>query len=291
MSLTLRVGAADGYGAGMDVAHIPDRAETIDIWQAELEAIADLAASLDDDQWLAASPCPGWSVADLVAHITDIELTLTDDPRPDHVPDWSSLPHVSSDTDRFTEVGVDLRRGRPRAEVIGELREVIARRRAELDALPKDAQMHSPTGRPVDVQRMIRLRTLDSWVHEQDIRTAVGRPGGWDTPAAIVTMQQFIDGLPKVWAKQAQAPADAVLHVVIADVGRGVEAWVVSDGDGRGEVCAPVPEADVTLTLSFTDFEQLCAGRAPVEEVGPRVAVSGDPALVERVLHSMTLTP
>lgn len=291
MRLTLRVGAADGYGAGMDVAHIPDRAETIDIWQAELEAIADLAASLDDDQWLAASPCPGWSVADLVAHITDIELSLTDDPRPDHVPDWSSLPHVSSDTDRFTEVGVDLRRGRPRAEVIGELREVITRRRAELDALPEDAQMHSPTGRPVAVLRMMRLRTLDSWVHEQDIRTAVGRPGGWDTPAAIVTLQQFIDGLPKVWAKQAQAPAGAVLHVVIADVARGVEAWVVSDGDGRGEVCAPAPAADVTLTLSFTDFEQLCAGRAPVDEVSGRVAVSGEPVLIERVLNSMTLTP
>ncbi len=291
MRLTLRVGAADGYGAGMDVAHIPDRAETIDIWQAELEAIADLAASLDDDQWLAASPCPGWSVADLVAHITDIELSLTDDPRPDHEPDWAALPHVSSDTDRFTEVGVDLRRGRPQAEVIGELRTVIARRRAELDVLPADAEMHSPTGRPVDVQRMMRLRILDSWVHEQDIRAAVGRPGGWDTPAAIVTLQQFIAGLPKVWAKQADAPAGSVLHVVVADVGRGVEAWIVSDGAGRGEICAPVSDPAVTLTLTFADLELLAAGRAPVEEVRPRVRLDGDPELNDLVLAAMTMTP
>lgn len=291
MSLTLRVGPAQGYGAGMDVAHIPDRAETIDIWQAELEAIADLAASLDDEQWQAPSPCPGWSVADLVAHITDIELTLTDDPRPDHVPDWSSLPHVSSDTDRFTEVGVDLRRGRSRAEVIDELREVISRRRAELDALPEDAQMHSPTGRPVDVLRMMRLRILDSWVHEQDIRTAVGRPGGWDTPAAIVTLQQFIDGLPKVWAKQAGAPVGSVLHVVVADVGRGVEAWVVAEADGRGAICTPMPEPDVMLTLTFADLELLAAGRAPVDEVRPRVSLTGDPELAGMLLGVMTMTP
>lgn len=275
----------------MDVAHIPDRAEAIDIWQAELEIIADLAASLDDEQWQAASPCPGWSVADLVAHLTDIELSLTDDPRPDHVPDWSSLPHVSSDTDRFTEVGVDLRRGWSQAEVIDELRGVIARRRAELDALPADAEMHSPTGRPVAVHRMMRLRILDSWVHEQDIRTAVGRPGGWDTPAAIVTLQQFLEGLPKVWAKQAGAPAGSVLHVVVADVGRGVEAWIVSDGAGRGDVCAPVPDPAVTLTLTFADLELLAAGRAPVEDVRPRVTLDGDPELTGMVLAAMTMTP
>lgn len=280
-----------GYGAVMDVAHIPDRAETIDIWQAELEAIAALAASLDDDQWHAASPCPGWDVADLVAHITDIELSLTDDPRPDHEPDWSSLPHVSTDTDRFTEVGVDLRRGRSQTHVVDELKAIIARRRRELDALPADAEMHSPTGRPVAVQRMMRLRILDSWVHEQDIRTAVGQPGGWDSPAAIVTLQQFIEGLPKVWAKQAGAPAGSVLHVVVADVGRGVEAWIASDGAGRGDVCAPVSDPAVTLTLTFVDFELLAAGRAGVEQVRPRISLDGDPLLTDRLLAAMTMTP
>lgn len=281
----------DGYGAGMDVAHIPDRAETMDIWQRELETIADLAAGLDDAQWRSPSPCPGWSVADLVAHVIDIELTLTDDPRPDHVPDWSALPHVSSDTDRFTEVGVDLRRGRPQPEVVAELRSVITRRRAELDALPGDADMRSPMGRPVSVERMMRLRILDSWVHEQDIRTAVGQPGGWDTPAAIVTLQQFLEGLPKVWAKQAGAPAGSVLHVVVADVGRGVEAWVVAEDDGRGAVCAPVPDPAVTLTLTFADLELLAAGRAPIDEVRPRIALEGDPYLTGVLLGAMVLTP
>lgn len=275
----------------MDVAHIPDRAETIDIWQAELEIVADLAAALDDEQWQTASPCPGWSVADLVAHLTDIELSLTDDPRPDHVPDWSSLPHVSSDTDRFTEVGVDLRRGWSQQAVVDEFRAVIARRRAELDALADDAEMRSPTGRPVAVTRMMRLRILDSWVHEQDIRTAVGRPGGWDTPAAIVTLQQFLEGLPKVWAKQAGAPEGSVLHVLVADVGRGVEAWVVAEADGRGAICAPVPDPAVTLTLAFADFELLAAGRAPVDEVRGRISLEGDPELTGRLLAAMTMTP
>ncbi len=275
----------------MDAAHIPDRVETIQIWQEELTAIADLAATLDDEQWQADSPCPGWTVADLVAHVIDIELSLTDDPRPVHEPDWSSLPHVNSDLDRFTELGVDLRRGRPQSEVVTELRDVIGRRRAELDAVPEGEMVLSPMGRSVSVERMVRLRILDSWVHEQDIRTAIGLPGGWDSPAATVTLQQFIEGLPKVWAKQAGAPAGSVLHLVVADVSRGVEVWVESDGDGRGEICAPVPEPTVSLTLAFADFEVLCAGRAEVADVRPRVALHGDPDLGSRLLNSMILTP
>ena len=291
--MTRHYGAAAlwGYGESMDVAHIPDRTETIDIWQAELQTIADLAASLSADQWQAPSPCPGWSVADLVAHVIDIELSLTDDPRPDHVPDWSVLPHVSSDTDRFTEVGVDLRRGRPQDEVVTELRDVIARRRAELDAVPEGQDIHSPMGRPVGVERMMRLRILDSWVHEQDIRTAVDQPGGWDTPAALVTLQQFLEGLTKVWAKQVGAPEGSVLHVIVADVERGVEVWVLSDGQGRGEICAPASKADVTLTLTFADFELLSAGRAAPESVAPRVSLAGDPSLGQRLLAAMAVTP
>jgi len=282
---------AHGYGAGMDVNDMPDRARTLDIWESEILAIADLADSLNAQQWQAPTPCPGWSVGDLVAHTIDIELSLTDDPRPEHEPDWALLPHASSDLDRFIEIGIDWRRGRTQAEIVTELRSVAARRRAELDTVPADEQIRSPLGRPITVERMIRMRTLDMWIHEQDIRTAIGSPGGWDSPAAIVTLQQLIEGLPKVWAKQAGAPSGSVLHVVISDVGRGVEAWVVAGDDGMGDVSPPVAEPDVTLTLSFADFELLTAGRADPESVRERVSLAGDPELGGTLLRSMTLTP
>jgi len=92
----------------MDVKDSPDRSQLIDIWQGSLQAIVDLAEGLDDRAWVQLTPCPGWTVGDLVAHTTDIEQMLAGDPRPQHEPEWDSLPHAMGDVGRFTEVGVDV---------------------------------------------------------------------------------------------------------------------------------------------------------------------------------------
>ena len=261
------------------------------IWHDELLAIADLAAGLDEQQWQTSSPCPGWTVGDLVAHTIDIEQVLAQDPRPDHEPDWSALPHATGDVGRFTEVGVDWRRWRPRAEVVAEMRDTAARRLTQINAVPEGGEVLSPFGRPTSVERLMRVRTLDAWVHEQDIRIAVGRPGGMASPAAYVTLQQFIEGLPKVWAKQTGAPVGAVVHVVVSDVGRGVEAWAEVGADGTGEACAPRDDATVHLTLAWSDYLALSAGRVGAEAVLDRIHLDGDGSLGLRLLNSMTLTP
>jgi len=275
----------------MDPRHEPSRAELIDIWQAELETIADLASTLDDEQWAAPTPCPGWTVGDLVAHLSDIEQVLAQDPRPEHEPDWASLPHATGDVGRFTEVGVDWRRGRAKEDVIEELRATTRSRRATLDAVPEDGSVLSPFGRPTTVERLMRVRTLDAWVHEQDIREAIGQPGGMASDAAILTLQQFIEGLPKVWAKQAQAPVGSTVHLVIADVGRGVEAWAAVDAEGQGATCDPLPDPTVTLTLTWPDYLALSAGRVEPDTVAGRVTLAGDADLGARLLESMTQTP
>lgn len=275
----------------MDPRHEPSRAELIDIWQGELDTIAALADTLDDDQWLAMTPCPGWTVGDLVAHMTDIEQMLARDPRPEHEPDWSALPHATGDIGRFTEVGVDWRRAWAKADVIEELRATARSRRATLDAISDGGEVLSPFGRPTTVERLLRMRILDAWVHEQDIRAAVDQPGGMDSDAAILTLKQFIGGLPKVWAKQAQAPAGSTVHLVIADVGRGVEAWASVGADGQGVICDPVPDPTVTVTLAWADYLALSAGRVAAPSAIDRVTLAGDAALGARLLESMTQTP
>ena len=279
------------YGAEMDPRHSPNRSELIAIWHDELLTLAALAAGLDDQQWQAYSPCPGWTVGDLVAHTIDIEQVLAQDARPEHEPDWAALPHATGDVGRFTEIGVDSRRGRPRADVVAELLDTTQRRLAQIQAVPDGEEVMSPFGRPTSVERLMRVRTLDVWVHEQDIRLAIGQPGGMESDAAMVTLQQFMEGLPRLWAKAAQAPAGTTVHLVISDVGRGVEAWAVSKEDARGEVSHPVVEPTVTLTLSWSDYLTLSAGRAPVDQVIDRVAIDGDHALGQRLLSSMTITP
>lgn len=275
----------------MDIRHAPDRSELTVIWQDSLLAVVDLTDEATPEQWGALTPCPGWTVGDLVAHVIDIEQVLGQEPRPDHVPDFAALPHATGDVGRFTEVGVDWRRGRSPHAVVTELRETIARRRAQLDAVPEGGEVLSPFGRPTTMERLLRMRILDTWVHEQDIREALGQPGGMDTPAAMVTLQQFLGGLPKVWAKQAQAPEGATIHLVIADAGRGVEAWAIAGAEGLGETCDPVPAPTVAITLTWRDYLALSAGRETASEVMPRVTLHGDGDLGRRMLGAMTQTP
>ena len=122
----------------------PTDTDLILTWNAALDALVALCEPLTPEQWAAQTPCPGWSVADVVAHTIDTEAFVGGLPRPEHTPDWDDLPHATGDFGRFTEVGVDARRGRAQDEVLAELRATVALRRAQLDALVPGAEVIGP---------------------------------------------------------------------------------------------------------------------------------------------------
>ena len=143
-----------------------------DKWDQAIENFAAFVSTVDD--WGIASPCPGWSVSDLVAHIIDFESQLAGDPQPEHTPDWSSLSHVSSDFGRFTEIttfgGANLTRvcWKNSLTVTPALSNDLAHF-PPMPPFPGFASHPSP--------RLLGMHTFDVWVHEQDIRMAVEQPG------------------------------------------------------------------------------------------------------------------
>lgn len=268
----------------------PSVPELIDVWEAELCTPLDLCAGLVDEQWHAPTPCPGWDVADVVAHMGDVDGFLTGQPRPDRQPDWDRLPHVRNDVGRFTETGVDARRGAPPEQLLAELRELAAARRAQLDALPVDAEVLSPFGRPTTLERLIRMRTFDLWAHEQDIRAALGLDGGWDTDGAVVSYQQMTRALLALWP-QVGAPERAVVHLRVTGPGISGDTWVVGGADGRSAFCRPVDDPTVEVTMSWPDYAMLSCGRIALESARERITVRGDVDLAERLLAELVITP
>ena len=141
----------------------PALTELLDVWQESLETIIAVCTPLTDEQWGTQTPCPGWTVADVVAHAIDLEQFFGEEPRPDHQPDWEALPHATGDFGRFTEVGVDARRGRDPHDLLTELQATIERRRAQLDALPQDVKVLGPTGTMLTLDRFLRVRIFDTY--------------------------------------------------------------------------------------------------------------------------------
>lgn len=277
----------------MDLNDIPDQPTLIGIWQDQLVGVADLAETLDAEQWQAGTPCPGWSIGDVVAHLIDIEELLAQNPRPAHEPDWDALPHIQGDFGRFTEVGVDYRRGRSQEAVIAELRELVALRRSQLDDVPDGAEVVGPFGNPTTVDRLLRIRTMDGWMHEQDIRAAAGIDGGWESRGAVITYQQIQRAIPVLWAKTSEAPAGSAVHVRITGPGLVGDVAAAADADGRGAECAVPEDPTVRVAVSWPDLVSLASGRIDPSDVDvrARLTIDGDQALAATFLSALAITP
>jgi uncharacterized protein (TIGR03083 family) len=275
-------------------ASVPD---LVAAWAEAMADVRSVAGELGDDGWRHPSLLPGWSVGDVVAHLSWIERILLGRTDPPHQPDWASLPHATGDLGRVTEVPVDLRRGWSRAEVLAEFDESIADRHAALLAGPDDptTPAMNPFGRMASLETVLRMRTFDTWVHSQDIRLAVGRPGATTTTAARVAAEQIASALGFVWARKVDAPVGSTLVVDVAPPGITLQRAVTRTTEGKG-VAIPIPEnPTVTLRLAFDDFVQLGCGRTrperSPEQARAAVVVAGDTDLGARAVAALNIAP
>ncbi|GAA3192784.1 maleylpyruvate isomerase family mycothiol-dependent enzyme [Actinocorallia longicatena] len=252
-------------------------------FEQTVRSTIELASGFGTAEWRLPTDCPGWSVQDVVAHLVSLEVMLLGDPLPDHeLPD---LPHVKNDMARVLEIGVDVRRPLPGEAVLAELRETLDRRLAQIPGLDPEGPAALPDGRPGTTTEFLMFRAFDCWIHEQDIRRAVGVPGNLDAPAGRCAWTILSRGLPMVTAKRGGALPGQSAVFAVGDR----EAAVLVDAGGRASR-GPVPaEPTVRLAMSFETYTLLAAGRrGPADAV---VEVTGDAELGARILAGMGVTP
>ncbi len=264
--------------------------DLISVWRESLQEIIDLCEPLTDDQWRLPTPCPGWSVADVVAHVIDVEAILAADPRPATQPDWSTLPHVTSEFGRVTEVGVDARRSHSKQAVLDELRAIALRRERSLR--DSTGPVRGVFGNMVELDQLLGMRIFDCWVHEQDIRTALHQPGGLHSPAAKLAAQAMLRGLPKAWGKTVSPAPGSVLRVTVTGPGIETDTTLVIGPDGMASQTEK-SDADVHLSMSWPDYMLAATGRIDVDapEWRRRIVTTGDTDLVGRTLRAMNVAP
>jgi uncharacterized protein (TIGR03083 family) len=272
---------------------------TVTVVSAERPEVANLAATwastdrlvagLDVRSWELPTDCPGWTVKDQVSHLVGVESLLLGVPAPDPV----EGPHVRNPLGAANEGWIAERRGRPPQQVLEEFRQVTRRRLERLRAMPDDqwaAPTDSPVGR-VPYGEFMRIRVMDSWVHEQDIRRAVGRPGHLDGPVAGAALALFTGRLGYVVGKRVGAPEGTTVAVGLVGPQADVLALRVTDGRAR-PVDAP-PRPDVRLTMTAETYCCLSCGRWAAGDVlaDGRVRVDGDADLAGRVVSAMSIIP
>lgn len=155
-----------------------------DAWTHSVESISELVKPLAEAEWNRRTPCPGWSVRDIVSHVIGMECEQLGDPRPIHTLP-RDLYHVQNDNQRYMEMQVDVRRHHTAPEMTSELEYTLIRRMRQLrnESRAPETMVRAPLGAEQTLELALRMRAFDVWVHEQDLRTTLGQPGNLDSPA------------------------------------------------------------------------------------------------------------
>jgi uncharacterized protein (TIGR03083 family) len=225
----------------------------------EFDAIVELAAGLGPEDWERPTACPGWTVQDHLAHVIGIEAMLQGRPQPEV--ELGDLSHLRNDFARVNEVWVEGYRHRPPSAVLDDLRGIIAERRAALAAMTPadfDADAMTPAG-PDTYGRFMRVRTMDVWFHEQDVREAVGRPGHLTGRAPEQSLAEVAQVLGYIVGKRvAPPPGTTVRFVLTGDLSARIDIHVTD----RARLVDHIEGSPtVEITLPGDRFMRIAGGR------------------------------
>lgn len=267
--------------------------DTIDKLAECFAALSDLGTHLSEADWKKSTDLAGWSVQDNLSHLVGIERILEGLPGTTHKAPTSE--HVKNPIGEANENEIDSRRHLSGAEVLAEWNEISGRRLKTLraaDADYFDAPAMTPTG-PGTLADFLHIRVLDCWVHEQDMRRAVGRPGHLGGPAAEHTIDRLIRTIPIVVGKRAATPegASVVIDITADPHLGGVSRHIVCTvRDGRASISSTESDAVLArLAMDTETFLVLATGRRPFAAVQERATLSGDRAHARRVAEALNM--
>jgi len=182
--------------------------DAITEWTNAQGRVIELVESLDAEETQRAVPAtPDWTVTQLLAHMVGLSAdVLAGDEPEDHNSTW-------------TQRQVDSRAGRALAELVAEWRTLTK---------PMQDYLRDHSPRPLN----------DIVIHEQDLRGAVGRPGGRDT-----------GGLAAVRDVMAGRFASRVRQAHLPPVELRSPAWIFSTGDGDPGLELFAPDFDLIRAL------------------------------------------
>jgi uncharacterized protein (TIGR03083 family) len=269
----------------------------LDAYEQSVRAVIDLGTSCHDADFDKPTECPGWTVKDVISHVVGGEKRLAGVPTA--VAEVTDRPYIHSKQGLLNEQDVEARRPLPGHVVVAELAEFLPERMEQLRAATSlDVVIGGYFGPETTLRRQLNLRIMDAWLHEQDIRAALDRPGDLDAPGAAIFTAAILRSLPRIIARTAGITPG---HAVIVDVTgpllarEGVRVWTGEDGRPFGESLfsghdrpegEDAPEV-TTIHLTTEAITRRAAGRRSTDEI--TYTVVGDDDTARAVLDALVI--
>lgn len=269
-----------------------------------MQAVIDLGHECRPEDFDRPTSCPGWSLRDVLSHVAAVEASLEGVEQPEvELPERAHLRH---DFAVWLEYGVQQRRSLSGQEVVAELESVLQHRLATLanPELTLETEVPAPTGGTRRLGSLLKLRLNDIWVHEQDVREALGHPGNLDSGGAAMFVQAIVKTFPGRIVEDVElpdgqtvildstGPVTARVGVRIshdedgAQVGHALFAGATEPGEHHQH---SADDPTTTIVLSTDALTRRAAGRRSTEDTAYRVV--GDDDIARRVLDALVITP
>ncbi len=252
-----------------------------------------LLRSLDGAAWRQTTVCPGWTVHDVTAHLVHDHLRRLSGMRDRHATPGpeadETLPvFLARANQEFVEVA---RRWSPAVlvDLLEHLGRQLDRLWADLD-LTAVGQMDvgwAAPGVPAPVWLDVAREYSEFWVHQQQIRDAVGRPGADDPALLGPVVDTYLRGLPRTLQRHEAAVGSRVRVEVHGPGGgrwsavRRHDHWRLDPLDGRA--------ADAVVRLSPDTLWRLGSRGVTPEQARERAVVSGDEQLATAALQLLSI--
>ncbi|MFE3195644.1 maleylpyruvate isomerase family mycothiol-dependent enzyme [Nocardia sp. NPDC059240] len=267
---------------------VPDRAEITALLSDQWDAITRLVDGLDENAWRTASPLPGWTVFDVVAHVIGTESMLLGEPTPDIE---VSGEHIRNEIGALNEKWIAALRPLTGSQLLERFLEVTGRRLKALEQTTPEAwaaKVPTPVGM-APYGRFMRIRVFDCWMHEHDIADALGVSVDEGGTRGTRSFEELLPALGRAAVKGAGAPDGARLTLdVTGPVSQRLDIAVEG---GRASLVETLDApATVVVSLDSGLFARLRGGRTTADAHADRFTVTGDTDLGNRLVRSLAFT-
>ena len=269
----------------------------LDLFPEERAALLELLSSLSDEEWGRPTVCPGWSAKDVALHLLGDDIGRLSRGRDAFAPaafaptgrgDFEAelLAFINRQNERWVEA---TRRLSPRL-LIDLLRwsgEETRRYFESLDPYILGEPVSWAGPEPAPVWLDVAREYTERWLHQQQIRDAVGKPGLKERRLFAPVLDTFARALPQTY-RDVAAPAGT--HVRLTITGDAGGAWsLVRDGAGWRLHTHADGEPQAAVVLDQETAWRLFTKGISRDEALATATISGERALGLKVLETVSI--
>ncbi|WP_280499300.1 maleylpyruvate isomerase family mycothiol-dependent enzyme [Nocardia cyriacigeorgica] len=258
--------------------------DTRPLFPLERQMLLELLRSLDAADWAKPTICPGWTVHDVTAHILNDYLRRISGGRDGYAgaifEDDETLPaYLARVNDEFVRA---MRQCSPQLMI-----DLLDHLGPPLDRLWAATDLEGPAALDVSWAGSgdspawldIAREYTEFWVHQQQIRDAVSRPGADEVSMMHPVFVTFLHALPTALRERTRQSGTAVRFEITGPAGG---CWTaVSDGANWELTVTPTTAPAASVRMNQDTVWRLATRGITVDDARRRADLDGDPELTD----------